>query len=139
MVDGFLTTWSNARQTFGEGRPQTGDQYDKSATFNQLQSTVQTAAPGSKWSGGAANAYDAANTEHGQVLGKLAGLDQRLAAHVNQSAEVVAAGRQNLDAVRKWVVDAAATVPEGKAGDQMRLAIVQKGLTQLQQVVQQSN
>ena len=139
VVDGFLTTWSNARQTFGEGRPQTGDQYDKSATFNQLQSTVQTAAPGSKWSGGAANAYDAANTEHGQVLGKLAGLDQRLAAHVNQSAEVVAAGRQNLDAVRKWVVDAAASVPEGKAGDQMRLAIVQKGLTQLQQVVQQSN
>ncbi|HKP39687.1 EspA/EspE family type VII secretion system effector [Mycobacterium sp.] len=139
MVDGFLTTWSNARQTFGEGSPQTGDQYDKSATFNQLQSTVQTAAPGSKWSGGAANAYGAANTEHGQVLGKLAGLDQRLAAHVNQSAEVVAAGRQNLDAVRKWVVDAAASVPEGKAGDQMRLAIVQKGLTQLQQVVQQSN
>jgi hypothetical protein len=139
VVDGFLTTWSNARQTFGEGSPQTGDQYDKSATFNQLQSTVQTAAPGSKWSGGAANAYDAANTEHGQVLGKLAGLDQRLAAYVNQSAEVVAAGRQNLDAVRKWVVDAAASVPEGKTGDQMRLAIVQKGLTQLQQVVQQSN
>ena len=103
MVDRFLTTWSNARQTFGEGRPQTGDQYDKSATFNQLQSTVQIAAPGSKWSGGAVNAYDAANTDHGQVLGKLAGLDQRLAAHVNQSVEVVAGGRQNLDAVRsQW-------------------------------------
>jgi len=139
VVNGFLTTWSNARQTFGEGSPQPGDQYDKSATFNQLQSTVQTAAPGSKWSGGGANAYDAANTEHGQVLGKLAGLDQRLAAQVNQSAEVVAAGRQNLDSIRKWVVDAAASVPEGKTGEQMRLAIVQKGLTELQQVVQQSN
>lgn len=139
VVDGFLTTWSNARQTFGEGSPQTGEQYDKSATFTQLQSTVQTAAPGSKWSGGAANAYDAANTEHGRVLGKLAGLDQRLAAHVNQSAEVVAAGRQNLDAIRKWVVDAAASAPQGQAGDQMRMAIVQKGLTQLQEVIKQSN
>lgn len=139
VVDGFLATWSNARRTFGEGTPQTGEQYDKSSAFTQLQSTVQTAAPGARWSGGAANAYDAVNTDHGRVLGQLAGLDQRLAAHVNQSAEVVAAGRQNLDSIRKWVVDAAASVPEGKSGDQIRLAIVQKGLTDLQRVIQQSN
>src|SRR5215213_2851365 len=86
-----------------------------SGTLRGLQSTVETAAPGSKWSGGAANAYGAANTEHGRVLGQMAGLDQRLAAHVDQSAEVVAAGRRNLDAVRQWVVDAAATVPPGQA------------------------
>jgi EspA/EspE family len=56
VLNGFLSTWSNARQTFGEGTPQTGAQYDASGTLNQLQETVKTAAPGSKWTGGAANA-----------------------------------------------------------------------------------
>ncbi|MGX9788464.1 TPR repeat region-containing protein [Mycobacterium sp. MMS18-G62] len=139
VVDGFLTTWSNARQTFGEGSPQTGDQYDKSATFTQLQSTVQTAAPGSKWSGGAANAYDAVNTQHGQVLGKLAGLDQRLAAEVDNSAQVVSAGRQNLDSLKQWFVDAVNSVPPGKNADQVKMQIAQKGLTQLQEIIKQSN
>jgi hypothetical protein len=63
VLNAFLSTWSNARQTFGEGAPQTGEPYDNSGTLQGLQSTVQTAAPGSKWTGGAANAYGAANTE----------------------------------------------------------------------------
>jgi EspA/EspE family len=139
VLNAFLSTWSNARQTYGEGTPQTGAQYDGSSTLNQLQSTVQTAAPGSKWTGGAANAYGAANTEHGRVLGQLAGLDQRLSAHVDQSAEVVAAGRRDLDAVRKWVVDAAASVPQNAAGERMQMAIVQKGISQVQEIIQRSN
>jgi len=139
VLNAFLSTWSNARQTYGEGTPQTGAQYDGSSTLNQLQSTVQTAAPGSKWTGGAANAYGAANTEHGRVLGQLAGLDQRLSAHVDQSAEVVVAGRRDLDAVRKWVVDAAANVPPGQAGETMKMAIAQKGLSQVQEIIQRSN
>jgi hypothetical protein len=139
VLNAFLSTWSNARQTFGEGAPQTGEQYDASGKLQGLQSTVQTAAPGSKWTGGAATAYDAANTEHGRVLGQLAGLDQRLSAHVNESAQVVAAGRRDLDAVRKWVVDAAASAPQGQAGEQMRLAIVQKGIAAVQDVIQRSN
>jgi hypothetical protein len=139
VLNAFLSTWSNARQTYGEGTPQTGAQYDGSSTLNQLQSTVQTAAPGSKWTGSAANAYGAANTEHGRVLGQLAGLDQRLSAHVDQSAEVVAAGRRDLDAVRKWVVDAAASVPQNAAGERMQMAIVQKGISQVQEIIQRSN
>ena len=139
VLNAFLSTWSNARQTYGEGTPQTGAQYDGSSTLNQLQSTVQTAAPGSKWTGGAANAYGAANTEHGRVLGQLAGLDQRLSAHVDQSAEVVAAGRRDLDAVRKWVVDAAASAPQNAAGERMQMAIVQKGISQVQEIIQRSN
>jgi hypothetical protein len=139
VLNAFLSTWSNARQTFGEGTPQTGAQYDGSSTLNQLQSTVQTAAPGSKWTGGAANAYGAANTEHGRVLGQLAGLDQRLSAHVDESAQVVAAGRRDLDAVRKWVVDAAASAPQNAAGERMQMAIVQKGISQLQEIIQRSN
>ena len=139
VLTAFLSTWSDARQTYGEGTPQTGAQYDGSSTLNQLQSAVQTAAPGSKWTGGAANAYGAANTEHGRVLGQLAGLDHRLSAHVDQSAEVVAAGRRDLDAVRKWVVDAAASTPKNAAGERMQMAIVQKGLSQVQEIIQRSN
>ena len=139
VLNAFLATWSNARQTFGEGTPQSGAQYDNSATLRQAQSTVESAAPGSRWTGGAANAYGAANTEHGRVIGQVAGLDQRLSAHVDQSAEVVTAGRRDLDSVRKWVVDAAASSPQGQAGEQMRLAIVQKGIGQVQEIIQRSN
>jgi hypothetical protein len=139
VLNAFLSTWSNARQTFGEGTPQPGAQYDASGALRQAQSTVESAAPGSKWTGGAANAYGAANTEHGRVLGRLAGLDQCLCAHVDESAQVVSAGRRDLDAVRKWVVDAAASTPQGQAGEQMRLAIVQKGIAQVQEIIQRSN
>jgi hypothetical protein len=139
VLNAFLSTWSNARQTFGEGTPQTGSQYDASSTFNQLQSTVQTAAPGSTWTGSSANAYGTANNEHGRVLGQLVRLDQRLSAHVDQSAQAVAAGRRDLDAVRNWVVDAAASVPQNAAGERMEMAIAQKRISQVQEIVLRAN
>ncbi|MDT5195898.1 MAG: hypothetical protein QOH20_2652, partial [Mycobacterium sp.] len=135
VLDAFLSTWSDARSTFGEGTPETGSQYDKSGPLQDMQTTVQSAAPGSTWTGRAASAYGTANTEHGDVLGKLAGLDQRLSAQVNQSSQVVEAGRRNLDALRQWVVDAAASVPPDKNRDQMLLPIVQKGIGQLTDIV----
>lgn len=134
-----MTTWSSARETYGQGTPLPGAQYDKSGALTDLQSTVQTAAPSGKWRGTAADAYGKVNTQHGQALGQLAGLDQRLATEVNNSAQVVTTGRQNLDALRRWVADAAANVPPGKSGDQMRLAIAQQGLTRLQEILKQSN
>jgi hypothetical protein len=139
VLDAFLSTWSDARSTFGEGTPETGSQYDKSGPLQDMQTTVQSAAPGSTWTGRAASAYGTANTEHGGVLGKLAGLDQRLSAQVDQSSQVVEVGRRNLDALRQWVVDAAASVPPGKNRDQMLLPIVQKGLGQLTDIVTKSN
>jgi hypothetical protein len=48
------------------------------------------------------------------VFGQLASLDQRLSAQVTQTAKIVVTGRQNLDTVRQWVVDAAASVPPGR-------------------------
>lgn len=138
-LEGFLSTWDKARQTFGSGVPQTGEQFDQSAQLEQLQSTVQTAAPGAAWSGTAANAYGAVNTEHARVLGELATLDRRLAAHVNESANVVATGRQNLDNLRQWVIDAAASVPPGKNREQLLLPIVSQGLSQLSGIVGTSN
>ena len=74
-----------------------------------------------------------------KVIGKLAGLDQRLAAQVNQSAQIVTTGRQNLDAVRQWVLDAAASVPPGKNREQMLMPIVQRGLGQVTDIVTKSN
>jgi hypothetical protein len=46
VLDGFHTTWSNAKATFGEGTPQTGEQYDGSAKLSQAQSTLDSAADG---------------------------------------------------------------------------------------------
>jgi hypothetical protein len=138
-IDGFLSAWSSARQTYGQGNPQTGEQYDNSTTLEQLSSGLQSAAPGSRWTGDAATKYDAANADHGRVIGALAGLDRRLAVEVTNSARVVDTGRRSLEAVRQWVVDAAASVPPGKAGEQIKMAIAQKGLVQLQEIVTKSN
>lgn len=104
-----------------------------------MQANVQSAAPGSRWTGGAASAYGTANANHGEVFGKLAGLDQRLSAQVEQSSQVVDAGRRNLDTLRQWVVDAAASAPRGKNREQMLLPIVQKGLGQLSEIVTTAN
>jgi uncharacterized protein YukE len=139
VLAAFMSTWSNARSTFGESAPQTGEQYDNSATLRQLQSDLGSAAPGARWTGAAASAYDATNAEHRRVIGAIAGLDQRLSAHIDQSAQAVTAARGNLDAVRKWVQDAAARVPQNAAGQRMLLPIVQKGIGEVIDIVRSSN
>jgi hypothetical protein len=58
---------------------------------------------------------------------------------IDRSAQVVDAGRRELESVRKWVVDAIARVPEGQGGERMRMAIAQRGFVQLQKTVQRSN
>ena len=139
VLNAFLSTWSTARSTFGESTPQTGAPFDNSASLRQLQTDLGSATSGTRWTGSAASAYDAANTEHRRVIGAIAGLDQRLRSAVDQSATVVATGRGNLDAVRKWVLDAAASVPRNAAGERMLLPIVQKGITQVAEIVRSSN
>ncbi len=139
VLDGFMSAWSNARHTFGQGVPPPGEEYDGSARLRQMQATVESARPGSAWSGSAATAYDAVNTDHGKVFDKLATLDQRLGAKVAQSAQVVGAGRQNLDAVRQWVLDAAASVPPGKNREQLLMPIVARGLGQVTDIVTKAN
>ena len=139
VLDAFMSTWSKARETFGQGVPQTGDRFDQSGPLQQLQTTVESAAPGSRWTGTAAAAYSTVNEDHGKVFAQLASLDQRLGAHVTASANVVTAGRQDLDALRKWVQDAAASVPAGKNRETLLMPIVRKGLGQLSQIVTKSN
>jgi uncharacterized protein YukE len=139
VLDAFTATWSNARTTFGQGTPESGGRHDASGPLGRLQSDLGAAAPGSRWTGSAASAYDATNTEHRRVIGELASLDQRLKAQIDQSAQVVNGGRSNLDAVRKWVLDAAASVPQNASGEKMLMPIVQKGIGEVVEVVKTSN
>jgi hypothetical protein len=139
VLDAFLSAWSNARSTFGEGAPQTGAQYDSGGKLAELHDIVTSAAPDGRWTGTASAAYGAANEEHGRVLGQMADLDQRLGVQVDQSSLVVAAGREDLDKVRKWVLDAAASVPRGADHERTLMPIVQRGLGQMVDIVQKSN
>lgn len=134
-----MSTWSNARSTLGEGTPQEGAQFDRSNQLRQAQSGVMAAAPGARWTGTAADSYAEANSKQGQVLGRMAGLDQRLGVEVDRSAAVVAAGRQSLDQVKQWVLDAASTVPQGADREQALMPIARKGIGDVADVVKQTN
>lgn len=139
VIDAFLSTWSHTRRAFGNGTPVSGAQYDNSHSLRQLEASLESAGPGSRWSGSAAINYDEANTKQRRVIGQLASLDQRLASEIDLSAQVVESGRRDLENVRQRVVDAAAAAPENQAGERMKLAIAQSGLAQLQEIVQRSN
>lgn len=137
-LDAFYTTWSQARTTFGEGAPKTGDEFDGSERLRQMQSTIESAAPDDRWQGTASQAYAAKNAEHAAVYGKLADLDQRMAAEVSRAAEVVSSGRQNLDQTQNWVSSMDASIPPGKTGEIMRVILASKGIGQISDVIKQS-
>jgi hypothetical protein len=141
VLEGFDATWNGARATFGQGTPQGGESFDASAQLRQLESDTRSAAPGGRWSGTAADAYSAMNDKHAGVFAKLADLDQRTRAEVDRAAEVVKAGRRDLDSIRTWVHGAAGSVPNPNSaqGQQMLLPIVRKGAGDVAQVVQQAN
>ncbi|WP_422747269.1 EspA/EspE family type VII secretion system effector [Mycobacterium sp. WMMD1722] len=139
VLDGFYATWTDARQTFGEGAPQKGADFDDSSQLRTLGTGLDEAKPGDKWSGAAASGYDKANSEHQKVFTKLAELDQKLAQQVDRSAQVVDTGRLNLDSLRQWVTDAANSVPPGRQRDLMLMQIAKRGLGQLADVVKTSN
>ena len=64
---------------------------------------------------------------------------QRLAAQIDRSAQMVAAGRRDLEAVREWVVGAAQSVPKNAAGEQMQVPIVAKGLSHVSGIITRTN
>ena len=138
-LDGFLSTWSAANATFGQGAPTNGSQFDQSGRLRQMQQRVQSATPRSGWTGAGSDTYADANGRHERTLGNLADLDKRLGAEVDRSAAVVAAGRRDLDAVRKWVVDAAATVPKTAAGERMLYPVISKGSSEIQDIINRSH
>ncbi|WP_082969609.1 alpha/beta hydrolase [Mycobacterium kyorinense] len=132
-----MSTWSDARSTLGSGAPQEGTAFDRSTQLRWAQSGVESAAPTPRWTGTAADAYAEANSAQGRVLGQLAVLDQRLGAEVDRSAAVVSAGRQTLDGVKQWVLDAAASVPSGADHDRALMPITRKGIRDVAEVIRQ--
>lgn len=138
-LDAFMTTWAQARATFGEGAPADGSQFDQSSRFHELQGDVASAAPGPNWTGSASEAYAEANSRQAQTLGSFGDLDKRLGAEVERSAAVVAAGRRDLEAVKQWVSDAAARLPNTAAGQRMLWPVVSKGSSEIRDIVARSH
>lgn len=135
VLEGFLTTLTNARATFGEGIPA---HFDGEA-LSRVHDGLAAADPGEHWSGQAASAYGAVHAEHRQLLGALAELDKRIATHMNEAAGVVAAGRQELDGLRQWVVDVAGSVPREADQDMVLRPVVKQATDQLIEVITRSN
>lgn len=125
--------------TFHDGRGDAGgrQRLDNSAQLRELQTQVQAAAPKERWTGQAADAYAAANDQQAQRLGRMAELDQQLRAEVNRSAQVVTAGRQNLDSIRQWVIAAAASLPVGN--QEQQLPIARRGVSDVADVLRQTH
>jgi uncharacterized protein YukE len=135
VLEGFLTTLTNARATFGEGIP---EHFDGEA-LSRLHADLAAAAPGRHWSGQAASAYGTVHDEHRQVLGALAELDKRIAPHLDEAARVVAGGRQELDSLRQWVVDLADSLPPEVNHDQELTPVVHQATGQIIEVISRSN
>ncbi|MGV0851813.1 alpha/beta hydrolase [Mycolicibacterium phlei] len=139
VLAAFYSTWADARGTFGQGVPDDGSRFDRSADLRHLKTRVDGAAPGARWRGSAALAYGDANREHARVFERLAGLDQKLSGEVRNAANLVVAGRQNLDSVRSWVSAMAATIPDDESGRMMTALLANRGLTRVAEVVQKTN
>jgi hypothetical protein len=99
-----------------------------------MKSSVEAAAPDSRWQGLASEAYAAANRDYAQVYRK------RMATEATNAANVVTTGRQNLDNVKSWVTSIAASIPDTDAEERDRklLPIVNKGVGQLSDIIQKS-
>ena len=138
-LEGFLTTWSRARATFGEGDPHAGAEFDRSAQLRSLQADVESAAPAADWTGTSADTYADVNLRHGRTLGALADLDQRLAAELDRAAAVVAAGRRELDAAKQWVLDATASTFPSDGPEQTIWSAVSKGAGDVAEIIQRSH
>lgn len=136
-LDGFYSTWNKARETFGQGVPTDGSQFDQSRSLTQMKAGVEAAAPDDRWQGSGANAYAAANKEHAQVYQKLADLDQKMAAEVKNAANVVSAGRTNLDNAKSWVEGMANSLPATSQQDRERklIPIAREGINRVDNIV----
>lgn len=138
VLGAFLSTWDDARATLGAGAPVDGSRFDRGAQLDDVRGAVLSAAPG-EWTGSGAEAYADRNRQLAGTIGRLAELDRRLGAEMDRSAAVVAAGRQDLESVRQWVMSAAASVPPNAAGERFLMPVVSKGVADIADIVARSN
>ncbi|WP_049744570.1 EspA/EspE family type VII secretion system effector [Mycolicibacterium goodii] len=136
-LDGFYSTWNKARETFGQGTPTDGSQFDRSSELLNMKASVEAAAPDDRWQGSGANAYAAANKEHAQVYEKLAELDRKMAAEVKNAANVVSVGRTNLDTAKGWVESMVNSLPATNEQDRERklIPIAREGINKVDNIV----
>ncbi len=112
-LDGFYSTWSKAKDTFGVGTPTDGSQYNGSSSqLLKMKSSIESASKHDGWQGTGADAYAAANKEHAGVYEKLADLDKQMAAEVTNAANIVTNGRTQLDNTKSWVDSAVSSLPQ---------------------------
>lgn len=116
-----------------------GDEVDQSGQLDELRRTVLAAAPKSDWTGTAAESYAGRNERLAGTIDGLAELDRRLGTEVDRSAQVVAAGRRDLDSVRQWVMSAAASVPPNAAGERALIPVVSRGVGEVADILRRSN
>lgn len=138
-IDGFNSTWSDARKTYGEGAPVTGERFDVSSKLDGLKSQMNAAAPGGRWSGGASDAYAKANADHQEVIGKIGAADRKLATQVTNAANLVTSGRTDLEKLHTFINDAAANLPNNQAGKTMEMQLASKGLGQLTDIIKNTD
>ncbi|MGK2867747.1 MAG: EspA/EspE family type VII secretion system effector, partial [Mycobacterium sp.] len=139
VLGAFFSTWESARATLGEGMPVGGEEVDQSRQLDELRRTVLAAAPRSDWTGSAAESYAGRNERLAVTIDELAELDRRLGTEVDRSAQVVAAGRRDLDSVRQWVMSAAASVPPNAAGERALIPVVSRGVGEIADILRRSN
>ncbi|MGV0815422.1 EspA/EspE family type VII secretion system effector [Mycolicibacterium boenickei] len=141
-LDGFYSTWSKAKDTFGVGTPTDGSQYSgSSSNLLRMKDMIESAQPDDRWQGTASQAYAAANREHAGVYQKLADLDTKLAAEVTNAADVVTRGRAQLDATKSWVDSMVNSLPATDAQDRERklIPIANRGISQVNATVEDAN
>ncbi|MGK2904658.1 MAG: EspA/EspE family type VII secretion system effector [Mycobacterium sp.] len=114
-------------------------EFDKSGQLYELRRVVSSAAPGADWTGAAAEAYAGLNERLAGTIDGLAELDRRLGYEVDRSAQVVAAGRRDLDSVKQWVMSAAASVPPNAAGERALIPVVSRGVGEVADILRRSN
>ncbi|WP_276823028.1 EspA/EspE family type VII secretion system effector [Mycolicibacterium mageritense] len=137
-LDAFYSTWSDARETFGQGTPQDGGKLDNSSQLMQMKAGVEAAAPDGRWQGPASEAYGAKNKEHAGVYGKLAELDIKMAAEVTKASNVVTTGRQSLEDTKSWVDGMVKALPSGLSTSDREnklLSIANQGIGQVSNIV----
>ena len=107
-----------------------------------MKTGVESAAPDDRWQGPASQAYATANKNHAAVYQKLAELDRKMAAEVTNAADVVTAGRTQLDAAKSWVEGAVQALPKSlttDSRDKSLLQIASQGMARISDILRTSN
>ncbi|OMC06106.1 hypothetical protein A5733_17935 [Mycobacterium sp. NS-7484] len=130
----FYSAWSQARQTYGSGQPETGSRLNGNA-WSAPRDTVESAVAHDSWSGSAAENYTAKTERQARRIAEIADLDRQLGNEVTRSAALIEAGRRELTELKEWVQAMAAAVPEGPDRELRLTQIARRGVETMEEIV----